>query len=198
MLCGISVTPLIDRGSGAIAATPDAQATATRAAELEELHALQTQVAEPAVCTPAPAETSLPPTPTATIVPATATGEPVAYGDEWLVTVLGIAQVPSTGDPTPDGQFLRVNVTIQSLTNTAILPPFTDWILVTPSGQAYDVDLQASNDIIGVGWGFHVPAGRTADRAMIFDVPADAGTSFVLESRREPGFRVSVALQSFG
>ena len=201
---GLAAGPVLGRGGLAGAATPIAGATATRQAELEELRALQTQVAEPIQCTPAPTEppapteTPIPPTPTATVVPATASGEPTPYGEEWIVTVLGIAHVPAAGEHLPEGQFIRVNVTIQNLTNDALAPPFTDWMLVTTRGQAYDVDLLASNDIAGVGWGLNVGAGETADRALVFDVPADAGTSFVLESRREPSFRVSVALQSFG
>jgi len=67
--------------------------TATREAELAELHALQTQVANPVVCSTA---TPAQPTPTATQVPPSGAGIPLSYAGIWTITVLGIVPIPGT------------------------------------------------------------------------------------------------------
>src|SRR5262245_16200861 len=69
-------------GSGARAAATEPDATSTRTAELDELHRLQTQVAQTAVCSPppspAPTEVATA-TPTPTPVPPVAMGQALPY-----------------------------------------------------------------------------------------------------------------------
>src|SRR5215216_3668855 len=88
----------------ASAATTEADATATRTAELEELEQLRTQVAEQAT---ACAEKQ--PSPTPTQVPAGEMGQEYPYGDRWSVTVIDAVAVPATDAAKPTGAFLQVN-----------------------------------------------------------------------------------------
>lgn len=195
---GALVVPSLSGGGPSAHALAGADPTKTREAELDELHGLQTRVAQPAVCTPAPTETPIPPTATATLVPAVEAGVALPYGDRFLVTVLGIAPVPPGGDVTTQGQLLRVNVTLVNKTDAPIIPPFNDWRLVDGSGQPYRVSTDATNAIVGIGWGLTIAPGESADRGVVFDVLPDAGTSFTLESREEPAFRVALAIESRG
>lgn len=185
-------------GSVALARQDPAVPTKTREAELDELHALQTEVARPNVCTPASTETPVPATATATVVPSLATGEAIPYGDQFVVTVLGIAPVPAGGDVQPQGRLLKVNVTLFNRTLDTLDPPFTDWLLTDASGQSYSLNRDASDEIAGIGWGLPIPGGTTEDRAIIFDVLPDSGTSFILESRDVPTFRIALAIEARG
>src|SRR4051794_2508675 len=79
-------------GGGARAAATDPDATATRTAELDELHRLQTQVAQTVVCSPppSPTPTEVPTeTPTPTPVPPVAMGQSLPYVDGWTVVING-------------------------------------------------------------------------------------------------------------
>ena len=198
-MLGAMAVPVIVSFSPSTHAQEDAAApTKTREAELDELHGLQTRVTEPNICTPAPTSTAVPATPTATTVPPTASGQPVMYDATWEVTVLAIAPTPAGAEVPTQGQLLRLNVAVANHSNDNAFPPFPDWLLTDASGQSYAVDLAASTALAGAGWALTVGPGATDDRSMIFDVPIDIGTSFVLESRVEPSFRVALAIESRG
>lgn len=91
-----------------------------------------------------------------------------------------------------------MNLTIANRTNENAFPPFAEWLLTDANGQSYTVSNQASTSIAGVGWGLTVGPGEIADRSIVFDVPIDIGTTFVLESRVEPAFRVALAIEARG
>jgi len=175
-----------------------ADPTKTREAELAELDALRTQVAEPNVCTPPAIATPVSATATATPVPPAAVGSTIAYADRFEITVLGIAPLPAGGELESQGQLLQVNLTLLNTTRNAELPPFYAWLLIDATGQAYQVDPDASGEIGGSGWALHVAPGELASRSIVFDVLPNAGTAFTLESRDEPTFRVALAIESRG
>jgi hypothetical protein len=183
----------VSLGNSVIAATPDA--TATREAELEELHALQTQVAQPLACTPAPTST---PSPTATPVPPSQTGVPLAYGDIWTITVLGISPAMSPPDAEVTGKLMQVNLTASHSAPTGKLPPLTDFRLVDSNGHFSVPSTALNQSVFGSGWGLHVSPGVTANLSVVFDVAADAGDSFILESNADPMFRVAMTVEQRG
>lgn len=197
-LGAVTVPTLMSTRSTARAHQEANAPTKTREAELDELHSLQTQVAEPDVCTPASTSTPLPATATPTVVPPIAAGQPIPYGDTWSVTILGIAPVPAGGQVPTQGQLLRLNVVVANQTNDTVFPPFAEWLLTDASGQSYAVSSQASSALAGVGWRLPVGPGMTENRAMVFDLPSDAGTTFTLESRDEPTFRVALRIEARG
>lgn len=172
--------------------TPDA--TATRQAELDELHALQTQVANPPVCTPAPTET---PEPTATQVPAVPAGTPVSYLDIWTITVIGIGPVPG-GELVPAGQFLKVDMTLKHNAPDTKISPVFDFELVDATGQHYVADQTVNQELLGATIGIPVEVGVEETRSVIYDVPLDAGSLFLLESDKDPLFRVSLQMEQRG
>jgi hypothetical protein len=179
--------------SAASAATPDA--TATRAAELDELHALQTQVANPPVCTPAATST---PEPTPTQVPPAQTGQPLAYMEIWTITVLGISPTVNPDGVTPAGKLMQVSLTASHTDATAKLPPVLDFRLVDSKGRFSVVDIALNQSKFGSDWGLSVNPGVTATIPMVFDVAADAGDSFILESKADPTFRVAMTVEQRG
>ena len=200
----VALPPIFASGSTARALQEATAPTKTREAELDELHGLQTKVSEPNVCTPAPTSTETatstpdPATATPTVVPPIASGQPVPYGETWLITVLGIAPVPTSAQVATQGQLLQLNVIVANQSNDDAFPPFTEWLLTDVGGQSYAVSLEASSAIAGAGWGLTVGPGVTEDRSMIFDVPTSIGTTFTLESRELPTFRVALAIESRG
>lgn len=203
--CAVIAAILIGRGfSGgpaAIAADPNQDATSTRTAELIELNDMRTKIALPVLCTPVSTPTLTPtqePTATATIVPAIPAGQEVLYNDVFAITVLNIENVGSTGDLAPSGVFLRVNLTFRNLTGSFQAPPHNDWRLVDASGDGYGVDFTASLGIVGPYWGSSIGGHETATLGVVFDVSTDAGSTFVLESVAEPGFRIELSIVSRG
>ena len=180
-------------GTSVGAATPDA--TATREAELEELHALQTQVAQPLVCTPAPTST---PSPTATPVPPSQTGMPVAYGAIWTITVLGISPAMTPPDSKVTGKLMQVNLTASHNAPVGQLPPLTELRLVDSSGRFSVANTALNQAAFGVGWGLKISPGVTENLSVVFDVAADAGDSFILESNADPMFRVAMTVEQRG
>lgn len=187
----------ISREPGARAQDATPNATATRQAELNELHVLQTQVANPPACTPAPTETPLPPTPTATIVAPLPAGSPLPYGDIWTITVLSIGPaVP--GDATPDGMFLQVAMELSHSSSSPALPPLFDFQLVDAQGRRSAANIEDTQAILGTFNSLAVGVGEKVLRGVIFDVPMDAGTSFVLESPIDPTFRVALTVEVRG
>lgn len=201
LICGILIGQSISSEPGARAADPDKDATATRTAELDELHAMQTQVAQPVVCTPAPSPTATAtptPEPTATLVPATVSGQAMAYGSDWVITVSSIAPAPVPEGFVPRGQLMRVNLTIENLTGKPLTPPFDELRLVDAAGNVYSIDKDATAEISGEGWGLKVRKNSTDERGLVFDVAADAGDQFLLESETEPAFRITLTVESRG
>lgn len=196
---GAITSPWLSGGGPTVRARQDATApTQTREAELAELNALRTQVAGADICTPPAVATPLSATATATPVPPTAVGVTIPYAGQFDITVLGIAPLPASGALESQGQLLQVNLTVINTTRSADLPPFSSWLLIDASGQAYQVDQDASKEIGGVGWNLHVEPGELASRSVVFDVLPHAGTLFTLESRDEPTFRVALAIESRG
>ncbi len=195
LLVGVLLGRSISGGGPANAAEPDVDATATRTAELREISALKTAVAQK--CTP-----EATPSPTPTVEP-TATATPaamrtdLAYDDQWVIVVTSFSPVLPSGDPKPAGQFLKLTLTLTNNGDTA-LPPLTDLRLVDASGTSNTVDIKATNALVGENWMTPVKGGQSEDRAMIFDVPLDAGTSFTLVSKSHPEFRVAVAIEARG
>jgi hypothetical protein len=183
----------------ALAATPgSAESTATREAEIAELRALQTQVAQPVVCTPAPTETPPPPTATATEVPLAATGVPLTYLDIWTLTLFGIAPTPESDEISPAGQFMRINFEVSHSSRSAQLVRFTDFVLSDSQGRFSRIDRETNRRLVGNSWEYSIPPGVTENRAMVFDVAADAGDSFILESDADPTFRVALTVEQRG
>lgn len=186
-------------GSPAIAADPSPDATATRAAELRELDALRTEVAQPAVCTPAPTQ---PPTatptqePTATLVPAVAAGETVPYGDVWNVTVESVQLVSPPAGLAVDGQLIKVIVTIKNRTDKPHAPPFNDWRLVDAAGNRYVVSSGATKVSGTRNYGLAITANGSERIELVFEVDPASGTAFTLESTEEPAFRVALAIST--
>ena len=189
----------VSLGRPAGAASPAApDVTATREAELAELHALQTQVANPPVCTPAPTETPVAATATATEVPVAQAGVPLPYLDIWTITALGIAPTLGATNLMPVGQFMQVNLTLSHSSRDPQAMPLTDFVLVDSSGRFSVIDILVNQGLLGSGWGLSISPGTTDSRSLIFDVAADAGTSFVLESNVDPTFRVALKIEQRG
>jgi len=186
-------------------ATPDA--TATRQAELLELNDLRTRVAEGIVCTPpaeptatiTPTPTNTPlPTATPTLVPPKPIGDEIAYGSNLVFIAEGVSVVPAPDGLDPEGQYLRVNLKVKNLTDTARRLPLDDLRLVDANGSTYRIDNQASKEIVGTRWNLNIGKSETDDRGFVFDVPVDAGDVFVLESVDKPEFRIELVLESRG
>ena len=177
-------------------ASPDA--TAARQAELDELHELQTRVANPPVCTPAATNTPVPPTPTPTEVPVAPMNTPVSYDEIWTITVLGITPVPAISAATPAGKFMQVNLKASHAAPTAKILRLTDFILRDSRDRFSIPNAETNRAVFGNLWLPGVDPGVTEDAAILFDVAADAGDSFILESRVDPTFRVAMTVEQRG
>jgi hypothetical protein len=190
-----ALTHTLPGNQAVIAATSDA--TATREAELAELHALQTEVAKPRVCTPAATETPAP-TSTATRVPISPTGLPLPYGKLWTIVVLGISPAPISTDLAPSGKFMQITLSVSHSSRTSEYLEVADFLLTDDAGR-FSVPLPLSNPLmIDLGWQYELDPGVTRGRAIIFDVAADAGDSFILESNADPTFRVGMTIEQRG
>lgn len=188
-----------DRGGASVLATePDA--TATRAAELRELDDLRTKVAQPVICTPAPSPTpTLTPTPepTATPVPPAPMGQELTYAGNWTVVVNGFTAAPG-GKVAPGNKLVQVHVTV---TNRGAEPRrflFDDWRLVDAQGRVFLLSVTATSDLYGPGFVANLPPNLAQELTLVFEVTADAGPGFILESTADPTFRVAVVLQQLG
>ena len=178
--------------------TTVADPTATREAELEELHSLQTQVAEPRICTPASTSTPVPPTATATQVPPASVGIPLAYMNTWTITVQGIVMVPGTDQVRAKGKFMQLAMTLSHSERSTKLVPYLDFVLVDSAGRFSTVDQGINQALFGNNWLFGIGPGEVQDRSFVFDVAADAGDSFILESKADPTFRVAMTVEQRG
>jgi hypothetical protein len=192
LLVGVGGRALPGSGAGAAANEPDA--TATRAAELEELDRLRTQVAEPVICTPAPSPTAtLSPTP----VPPAPMGEELSYAGDWTVVVTGLAPAPSGGGEAK-GRFVQVSLTATNTAGGKRRFPFSDLRLVDAQGRTFMPSAAATSKLYGAAVAIPVDPWLPADFVIVFDVAVDAGPAFVLESATDPTFRVAVEVQVFG
>lgn len=181
------------------AASPGAvAATATRKSELQELNQLRTRVAEQHVCTSVATATEPAPSPTATQAPLASTGEPLPYLDVWTITVLGISPTPGSPDSPPAGQFMQVNLTVSHSANSAQILPYQDFILTDDAGRFSVLDAGINSSLLGNVWLVAVGPGVTENRAWIFDVPVDAGDTFILESSADPALRVALEIEQRG
>jgi hypothetical protein len=184
-------------GSAAASAAADVNATATREAELAELDALRTEVAQPKICTPAPTETPAR-TPTPTEVPLAATGVPLPYLGDWTVTVTGVSPAPIFKDTKPAGKFMQVNLTLAHESRDSQFMAVSDFLLIDSQGRYSTPLSMGSAAMVDQGWQYEVAPGVTKNRAIIFDVAADAGDSFILESKADPTFRVAMTVEQRG
>jgi hypothetical protein len=169
--------------------TPDA--TATREAEIKELNDLRTQVANPPVCTPI-----VEPTPTE--APLANTGVPLSYRDIWTITVHGIAPLPGSDVVKPAGQFMQINLAVSHSSASAEIFPYVDFVLSDAKGRFAVVDQSINRAMFGNGWLFAIQPGVTEERSLVFDVAADAGNGFLLESQADSSFRVGMTLEQRG
>ena len=193
------------RSHGAVDAR-QADATPTRGAEQPadaDVASLQTQVAElstAAICTPAPVATATAvpsPTATATPVPPAPAGQPVPYGQDWTVTVTGLTVTKTIDLVSADGVFAIVSFTVVNETTAEANFPFFDLQLRDDAGRVYGISPTGTGaGNIAVFQRFQ--PGIPATTAVVFDVAADAGDQFILESVAEPTFRVQVALSRLG
>ena len=183
-------------------------ATATRAAELEELERLRAQVAGspvPVVCTPAPTATTTPtpaPTATPTPVPPVAAGQPVTYADDWTVTVTGLDLRPAIRNQTATGIFAVVELTIVNEGTARRSIPIDEFVLVDNEGRTFTPSVAATVEASlagGVsGWNAPAAPGIPTDAVVVFDVAVDAGEGFILQSTEDPTFRVQVSRERSG
>ena len=179
------------------ASTQVADPTETRRAELAELDDLRTQVAQPVVCTPA-ATVEANPSPTATEVPLSTAGVALPYLDIWTITPLGIAPAPGSQEPRPAGQFMQVNLSVGHSAGSGQILPYGDFTLTDSAGRIAVVDQEVNRAVFGNGWLLAISPGVEEIRGLIFDVPADAGDAFTLESNADPTFRVALEIEERG
>jgi hypothetical protein len=188
-------------GSSATAAdTQDVAATATRQAEIAEVSELQTEVAElrtqvavlkHATPTPSPS-----PTPTATPVPPKAMNEPLPYVGDWTVSVTSVDKMPtvtgSNQSKTAQGIYVVVRLKATNNGTERRRFPFQDFILVDDNGRVFD---PANFESILVSGNLQsISPSIPTDTAVVYDVTTDVGNRFVLESRKDPTFRVQVEI----
>ncbi len=190
-------------GSGALAQTDAscARPTATRAAELIELERLRTRVAQtpPAViCTPAATAT---PTPTPTPVPPAAMNVPLPYKGDWTVMVTSVVKTATVSgynqSATAKGVYIQVNLLITNNARDRRTFPFRELVLVDAQGRVFEPALKESI-MVGGNWSLFFPTSNPTASAIVFDVPTDAGDTFILESRKDPAFRVWLDVQLRG
>jgi hypothetical protein len=176
------------------ASSPEVAATATRGAELLEISDLQTRVARndaAAACTPAVAA------PTPTPVPPVASGVPVPYGQDWIVTVVDISMVPTVGDATSPGVFARISINAVNNSTTAQRFPYDELVLRDARGRVFTTSQSAnSNDL--ENWYAKFSPSVSRNGYVYFDVAADAQGPFVLESTAVPDFRVLIDVEQRG
>ena len=93
---------------------------------------------------------------------------------------------------------MQVNLTVSHSSRkpeTLLLPRF---VLADGSGRFSSIDIAVNQKIFGPFWGLSLESGVTENRSMIFDVAADAGSSFILESNADPTFRVALTVEQRG
>lgn len=173
-----------------------ANPTATRAAELAELSALQTEVA--ALQTQV---AQLSATPTATVEPTPVApsqpGQPLLYGGNWTIVVGAASVRPTIDQHSAKGMFVEIPLTITNGSAETRFVPFGDFVLTDAQGRRFEVDIVALT-AVDARAGLPADPWLPTDRRIVFDVATDAGEVFVLESKSDPSFRVEVAIQARG
>ncbi len=201
LIAGITIGIVVSSNGPVTATDLNADATATRTAELIELNDLRTKVAQPVVCTPPPSPTATNtplPTAAATVVPPSPAGQTFIYRGKFSITVISITDAGTPGGRQPEGRFLSVHLEIENLTNSAQREPFINWRLVSSAGRAYQPSITASQDVFGRAWSLSIGPSSTEQTGIVFDVPLDSGDVFILESDEDPTFRVELMLESRG
>jgi hypothetical protein len=209
LLLGLTIGRLTVGGHGIEAAgasptiggTDSAQATQT--AEHTELDRLRTQVAQtpsPAVCAPPPTSTPTPsstPTVVPTLVPPVAEGQPLPYAGNWTVAVDDVSLLPNFADLTPQGIYAKVSLTITNNSSVAHAFPYGDLDLRDVQGRTFvtPVEVKTLNE---AGWFSPFPPNLPTEGFIIFDIATDATGPFILESTKDPTFRVQIELQARG
>ena len=172
--------------------SPESAATATRAAELNELSELRTQVAGGPVCTPAATSAA-----TATPVPPVAAGAPMPYGDDWNVTVVDISMMPTVRDVKGPGQFAKVSIVAVNNTSEDERFPYDTLLLRDSTGRLFRTS-QAANSQDIANWYAKFPPSVAHAGYVYFDVAIDAKGPFILESTTDPTFRVLIDVEVRG
>ena len=173
------------------------EATATREAELAELDDLRTRAAEtpePAVCTPAATAT---PEPTPTPVPPVPAGQSLPYGEDWTVTATGIGTSATVETIPATGIFAVVTLTVTNEASVALRFPADDFELVDDVGRISAPALTVTA-IANRALPEELRPGTPANLVLVFDVAADVGSTFVLQSRTVPTFRVQLGQELRG
>jgi hypothetical protein len=180
-----------------------AAATATRTAELAEIGQLQTRIAQtpPAVvCTVPATNTPLPsptPSPTATLVPPAVAGIPHSYAGDWTVNVLDASLFPKIDDVAPTGVFLRVSFTITNNAAAARSFPYNQLTVRDEKARHY-IPATKGSLYLDERWYQEFPPSVPTTAFMIFDIAKDATGPFILESKTDPTFRVTVDVAKRG
>jgi hypothetical protein len=118
--------------------------------------------------------------------------------DTWTITVLGISPTVNPDGVKPAGKLMQVSLTASHADASAKLPPLPDFRLVDSKGRFSVVDIALNQSKFGSDWGLSVNPGVTATVSVVFDVAADAGDSFILESNADPTFRVAMTVEQRG
>ena len=181
--------PAIVRAAGD---SPDA--TATRAAERNELDGMRTQIANPSACV-LPTETAtVSATATATLPPPSPAGATVRYSDTWEINVLSIAPAILPDSISPVGTVLQVNYELHNLTQDSALPPFVQFTLSDHVGTTVQVDIALNQTLFGSTGVLPVNGYATDSRSVAFDFPTKGGTQYIFGSSAAPGFRVALEI----
>ena len=169
LLLGFLIGWVVRAEPAVSAAATEADATATRAAELKELGELRTQVAEQAtVCA------DKQPSPTPTQVPAGEVGQEFAYKDGWTVVVIDAVSVPGTDATKPSGAFLQVDLALTNNGRENEIFPFHELVLIDSQQRSYAISPTASRELIAQDWDFFVEPSQPTAKSVIFDVAPDA------------------------
>jgi hypothetical protein len=210
-VCGLAIGFAAGRAwSGAPAAAVDdagAAATVTRQAEVTELAELRTRVAQtpvPVVCTTQPTATptftpspTVSPSPTATPTPAppAAMNEPLDFRGTWTVAITDVTKAATVrggnDSATAKGVYVVVGVTLVNNESENQRFPVGDLVIVDEKGREFE---SSYYETLMVSRNFNqvFPPAVSTDTVWVFDVAADIGNRFILESRADPTFRVQL------
>jgi hypothetical protein len=183
-----------------LADTANPAATATRQAERTELAELRTEVADlrTQVARPSmsPTATVVPsPTATPTPVPPAPMNQPLSYRDGWTITVTDVTKAAtvrgSNNSATAKGVYVVVNARIVNNEGENRRFPVRDLVLVDERGRHFEPaiyeTIMVTENLSGA-----FPPSEPIDTTWVFDVDADVGGRFILESRTDPTFRVQL------
>lgn len=98
---------------------------------------------------------------------------------------------------TAQGIYIQVNLLITNNARDRRMFPFGELFLVDARGRVFEPALIESI-MAGGNWSLFFPTSDPTASAIVFDVPADAGDTFILESRVDPAFRVLLHVQLRG